>query len=173
MGVKIEDYGKFKASINFLKKEANWNKMVWVALNNVADGIRDDAEKKLYERWKKNTGKAGKSIKTVVDRKGNYTYISLTSDHVAMNFLEYGGKVKKVPAYTEDHGTRLFPYVEKWAGGASEMYGKEDKAMKMAGAIYEEQPFKQGTFHMTRALREGLPDLESEIMKTYHRMKPK
>ena len=90
-----------------------------------------------------------------------------------MNFLEYGGEVKKVPAYTADKGSRLFPYVEKWAGGASEMFGKEDKAMKMAGGIIENQPFKQGTFHMTRALREGLPKLESEIMLTGKRMKPK
>jgi hypothetical protein len=53
------------------------------------------------------------------------------------------------------------------------MFGKEDKAMKMAGAIYDNQPFTEGTFHMQRALREGLPDLESEIMRTAHRMKPK
>ena len=173
MRIKVENYGKFKASINFLKKEKNWNKMVWVAMNNVADKIRDDAEKRVYTKFKRRTGKLGKSIKTIVKRKGNYTYISLTSDHPAMNFLEYGGEVKKVPAYTRDHGTRLIPYVKKWAGGASEMFGNEDKAMKMAGSIYDNQPFTEGTFHMRRALQEGLPDLESEIMKTYYRMKPK
>ena len=172
MRIKVENYGKFKASINFLKQEKNWNEMVWVAMNNVADDIRDDAENKLYQKWKKNTGKAGKSIKTVVGRKGNYTYISLTSDHPGMGLMEYGGPVKEVPAYTRDYGTRLIPYVKKWAGGTAEMFGSEDRAMKMAGAIYDNQPFMEGTFHMKRALREGLPDLESEIMRTYHRMKP-
>ena len=171
MGIKVEDYGKFKASINFLKKEKNWNEMVWVAMNNVADDIRNDAENKLYQKWKKNTGEAGKSIKTVIKRQGNYTYISLSSDHPAMNFLHYGGKVKKVPAYTEDKGSRLFPYVQDWHSAAG--YDKEDRAMKMAGAIYDNQPFTQGAFHMRNALREGLPDLESEIMRSYHRMKPK
>ena len=171
--MQVTDGKKLTRSINFFKKEDNWKQILIQAMSNVAHEVRDDAEKKLYSRWNKNTGKAGKSIKPRIYRRGNYTYISLTSDHPAMNFLEYGGEVKKVPAYTADKGSRLFPYVEKWAGGASEMFGKEDKAMKMAGGIIENQPFKQGTFHMTRALREGLPKLESEIMLTGKRMKPK
>ena len=170
--IRVTGGKKLARTINFFKKRENWNEIVWVAMNNVADEIRDDAEKKLYEKWKKNTGKTGKSIQPSIYRRGNYTYIGLTSDHPAMNFLEYGGEVKKVPAYTRDHGTRLIPYVKKWAGGASEMFGNEDKAMKMAGSIYDNQPFTEGTFHMTRSLREGLPDLESEIMRTAHRMKP-
>ena len=169
--IQVTGGKKLARSINFFKKRKNWNEILWTAMENVADEVRDDAENKLYQKWKKNTGKAGKSIKTVIKRKGNYTYISLSSDHPAMNFLHYGGKVKKVPAYTEDKGSRLFPYVEDWHSAAG--YGKEDRAMKMAGGIIDNQPFTQGAFHMRNALREGLPDLESEIMRTYHRMKPK
>jgi len=170
--IQVTGGKKLARTINFFKKRKNWNEILWTAMENVADEVRDDAENKLYQKWKKNTGKAGKSIQPRIYRRGNYTYISLTSDHPAMNFLEYGGKVKEVPAYTRDHGTRLIPYVKKWSGGSAAMFSNEDRAMKMAGSIYDNQPFTEGTFHMQRALREGLPDLESEIMRTAHRMKP-
>ena len=163
MRIKVENYGKFKASINFLKQEKNWNKMVWVAMNNVADDIRDDAEAKLYEKRKRVTGKTGRSIKTIVGRKGNNTYISLTSDHPGMGLMEYGGEVA-------DDDITGAPY--------SNLDDYADNVFAMTYAIKKNQAdgkgaFREGGFAMQRALREGLPDLESEIMRTYHRMKPK
>tara|TARA_Y100000401_G_scaffold95290_1_gene81951 strand:+ start:258 stop:770 length:513 start_codon:yes stop_codon:yes gene_type:complete len=163
MSIKVTGGKKFTRTINFYKKEKNWVSILDKAAKNVANDIRDDAETKLYNRWKKTTGKTGKSIKPRVYKKGNNVYLSLSSDHPAMNFLEYGGEVKKIPAYTADKNSRLFPYVENWHSAA--MYDKEDKAMKMAGAIHANQPFKQGTFHMTNALREGLPALEGEVIR--------
>ena len=166
MRIKVENYGKFKASINFLKQQKNWNEMVWVAMNNVADDIRDDAEAKLYEKRKRVTGKSGKSIKTVIKRQGNYTYISLTSDHPGMGLMEYGGEVADDVSSALDGA----PY--------SNLEDYTDNVFAMTYAIKKNQAdgkgaFREGGFAMTRALREGLPDLESEIMRTYHRMKPK
>jgi len=177
MQVKLDEggYRKLSNSINFFKKRKNWNEILWTAMENVADEIRDDAEDKLYQKWNKNTGKAGKSIRTVLKREGNYTYISLASDHPAMNYLHYGGEVKNVPAYTEDFGTNLVPG-NKYGGNYTKYWPSlSDKAsqMKMSAAIYDNDPFTEGAFHMENALREGLPDLESEIMRTAHRMKPK
>ena len=162
MRIKVENYGKFKASINFLKQEKNWNEMVWVAMNNVADDIRDDAEAKLYERRKRVTGKSGKSIKTTVARQGNYTYISLTSDHPGMGLMEYGGDI-----VDDDISGAPYSNLEDYADNIFAMtYGIKKNQADGQGA------FKEGGFAMQRALREGLPDLESEIMRTAHRMKP-
>ena len=51
--IRVTGGKKLARTINFFKKRENWNEIVWVAMNNVADEIRDDAEKKLYEKWKK------------------------------------------------------------------------------------------------------------------------
>tara|TARA_R110002096_G_scaffold284939_1_gene478801 strand:+ start:339 stop:857 length:519 start_codon:yes stop_codon:yes gene_type:complete len=172
MQVKIDEgkHRKFNASINFLKKEANWNKMVWVAMNNVADNIRDDAEKKLYSKWKRRTGQAGEDIKSVIKRDGNYTYISLTSKHPAARLMEYGGPspMPSAPSRTHEGNPAIRDYAYIY-----ESTNSSDPFFELARGIYKNQPFKHGTFHMQRALREGLPKLESEIMKTYYRMKPK
>ena len=170
MRIKVENYGKFKASINFLKKEKNWNKMVWVAMNNVADKIRDDAEKRVYTKFKRRTGKLGKSIKTIVKRKGNYTYISLTSDHPAAKIMEYGGysPMPSTPSKTHkgNPGIKEYAYIYPSTNSS-------DPFFELARGIFRNQPFKEATFFMRDALRAGLPKLESEIMKTYYQMKPK
>ena len=95
MSIKVTGGKKFTRTINFFKKRDNWVSILDKAAKNVVNEIRDDAETKLYNRWKKTTGKTGKSITPRVYKKGNNVYLSLSSDHPAMNFLEYGGEVKK------------------------------------------------------------------------------
>ena len=48
--IRVTGGKKLARTINFFKKRENWNEIVWVAMNNVADEISDDAEKKLYEK---------------------------------------------------------------------------------------------------------------------------
>ena len=163
---------KFNASINFLKQEKNWNQMVWVAMHNIADDIREDAVKKLFTKFEEQTGDLRKSIKTIVDRKGNNTYIGLGSEdasgaaHPAAAIMEYGGysPLPSVPSKTHEGSPTIVKYAYHYDHAQSFWW--------LAQNIHRNQPFQEGLFYMRRALNEGLPKLESEIMKTYHKMKP-
>tara|TARA_R100001510_G_scaffold43335_1_gene39776 strand:- start:367 stop:879 length:513 start_codon:yes stop_codon:yes gene_type:complete len=170
MPMQVTEGGKLTRSVNFFKKQSNWNKILRRAMENVAGDIRNDAEIRLYQRWKKTTGKTGKSIQPRIYRRGNITYISLVSNHPAMNFLEYGGELKdgKFPTYSPLLSGRLWEYVREKPG-----WNTETLAARMSSAIYENQPFKRGTFHMKLALRAGLPKLEGEVIRTANRMRPK
>ena len=163
MGLTIKGGKKLARSINFFKKRENWNKILIQAMSNVAHEVRDDAEKKVYQRWKRRTGKLGKSIQPSIYRRGNYTYIGLTSDHPAAKIMEYGG-YSPMPS---SKSKSIVEYGYIYEGG-----GSNDPFFELARGVWQNQPFAEGTFYMKRALREGLPDLESEIMRTAHRMKP-
>ena len=54
--LKVIGATKVTNSINFFKKRENWQDILTTALSNVAQKIRDDAEKKIYQRWKRRTG---------------------------------------------------------------------------------------------------------------------
>jgi hypothetical protein len=157
---------KFASSINFLKQQKNWNQMVWVAMHNVADDIREDAVKKLFTKFEEQTGGLRKSIKASVARRGNNTYIGLGSDHPAAAIMEYGGysPLPSVPSKTHEGSKSIVKYTYHYDHAQSFWW--------LAQNIHRNQPFQEGLFYMRRALNEGLPKLESEIMKTYHRMKP-
>jgi hypothetical protein len=60
--LKVIGATKVTNSINFFKKRENWKEILTQAMSNVAQKIRDNAEKKIYQRWKKRTGKLGQSI---------------------------------------------------------------------------------------------------------------
>ena len=48
---------------------------------------------------------------------------------------------------------------------------KEDANAFLAEAIYEAQPFKEGTFAFTNARRDGIKALEGEVIRVANRMK--
>jgi len=158
MTIRVTGKKQFGRAINFFKKRENWNKIAWVAAENVADSIKDDAKKKLYERRSLVTGDVGESIDTIIARRGNNVYISLGSDHVSAGLLEFGGYVPVD--------------IDKVNSPFSNLEGYADNVFAMTYAIKNNQPFEQGGFFMQRALKEGLPNLESEVMRTAHRMKP-
>ena len=62
----------------------------------------------------------------------------------------------------------IVEYGYKYEGG-----GSNDPFFELARGIWQNQPFAQGTFACRNALLEGMDDINSEIMRTAHRMKPK
>jgi hypothetical protein len=168
MGIRVTGGKKLARTINFFKKRKNWNEIIWVAMENVADDIRDDAESKVYAKFKRRKGKLGKSIKTSIARRGNNTYIGLT-DHPAAKIMEYGGysPMPSSPSRTHKGNPGIIEYAYVYSSTNS-----DDPFFELARGIHKNQPFEQGVFYMQRALREGLPNLESEIMRTAHQMKP-
>ena len=80
-----------------------------------------------------------------------------------MGLMEYGGDVAD-----DDISGAPYSNLDDYADNVFAMtYAIKKNQADGAGA------FREGGFAMERALQEGLGDLESEIMKTYHRMKPK
>ena len=160
----------FSRTLNFWKKQSNWNKILFQAGKNVAEEIKEDGIKRLFTKFDSVTGKLKKSFTSVVTPRGNNVFITVKSTHPAAGIMEYGGYVD-MPAYTEDYGTNLNKYVDKWSGGNAEMYSTKDKAKYMALRIWDTQPFAEGTFAFTNARRKGMKKLESEVMRVGHRMK--
>jgi hypothetical protein len=161
---------KFTRTVNFYKKQSNWNKILMQAGKNVAEDIKQDGIKRLFQKFNNVTGKLKKSFTSVVTRRGNNVFITFKSDHPAAGIMEYGGYVK-MPAYTDDYDTNLNPYVNKWSGGNAEMYSTEDRANYMALKIEHNQPFAEGTFAFTNARRDGIKALEGEVIRVANRMK--
>ena len=91
MKFKLIGSTKVANSINFFKKRENWQDILTTAMIKVAHKIRDDAEKKIYQRWKRRTGKLGKSIEPLIGDKGNKVFFGLQSNHPAAKIIEYGG----------------------------------------------------------------------------------
>ena len=162
--LKVIGATKVTNSINFFKKRENWQDILTTALSNVAQKIRDDAEKKIYQRWKKRTGKLGKSIQPLIGNKNNKAFFGLQSDHPAAKIIEYGG-YSPMPSSKSDS---IVEYGYKYEGG-----GSTAPFFELARGIWQNQPFAQGTFACRNALLEGMDDINSEIMRTAHRMKPK
>jgi hypothetical protein len=164
MKFKIIGATKVTNSINFFKKRENWQDIFTTALSNVANAIRDDAEKKVYQRWKRRTGRLGKSIEPLIGNKGNKVFFGLQSDHPAAKIIEYGG-YSPMPS---SKSKSIVEYGYIYEGGDS-----SDPFFELARGIWQNQPFAQGTFACRNALLEGMDDINSEIMRTAHRMKPK
>jgi len=170
--MKFEIVGATKVtnSINFFKKEDNWNKILTQAMSNVAQKIRDNAEKKIYQRWKKRTGKLGKSIQPLIGNKANKAFFGLQSDHPAANIIEYGGysPMPSAPSRTHEGNPGIIEYAYVYSSTNS-----SDPFFELARGVWQNQPFAEGTFACRNAILEGMDDINSEIMRTGHRMKPK
>ena len=157
---------KFTRTINFYKKQSNWNKILMQAGKNVAEDIKQDGIDRLFQKFNNVTGKLKSSFTSVVTRRGNNVFITFKSNHPAAGIMEYGGYLKKIPAFTDEYNTNLNPY-SKQKGDMS----KEDANAFLAEAIYEADPFKEGTFAFTNARRDGIKALEGEVIRVANRMK--
>tara|TARA_R100001230_G_scaffold7267_1_gene2759 strand:+ start:4 stop:513 length:510 start_codon:yes stop_codon:yes gene_type:complete len=157
---------KFTRTINFYKKQSNWNKILMQAGKNVAEDIKQDGVDRLFTKYNNVTGRLKSSFTSAVTRRGNNVFITFKSNHPAAGIMEYGGYLKKIPAFTDDYNTNLNPY-SKQKGDMS----KEDANAFLAEAIYESQPFKEGTFAFTNARRDGIKALEGEVIRVANRMK--
>ena len=168
--LKIIGATKVTNSINFFKKRENWNEILTQAMSNVAQEIRDNAEKKIYQRWKKRTGKLGKSIQPVIGNKNNKAFFGLQSDHPAAKIIEYGGysPMPSAPSKTHEGNPGIKEYAYIYSSTNS-----SDPFFELARGIFKNQPFAEGTFACRNAILEGMDDINSEIMRTAHRMKPK
>ena len=164
--MKFEIVGATKVanSINFFKKRENWQDILTTAMSKVAHKIRDDAEKKIYQRWKRRTGKLGKSIEPLIGDKGNKVFFGLQSNHPAAKIIEYGG-YSPMPSSKSDSIVKY--------GYVYESTNSSDPFFELARGVWQNQPFAEGTFACRNAILEGMDDINSEIMRTAHRMKPK
>ena len=162
MTVKVTGGKKFTRTINFFKKQSNWLSILDKAAKNVAGAIRDDAEKRVYTKFKKRKGKLGKSIKPRVYKRGNNVYLSLRSDHPAAGIMEYGGPsaMPSAPSKTHEGNPGIVEYAYVYSSTNS-----SDPFFELARGIYKNQPFKECTFFMRNALRAGLPALEGEVIR--------
>jgi len=162
MSIKVTGGKKFTRTINFFKKRDNWVLILDKAAKNVAGAIRDNAEKKVYTKFKRRKGKLGKSIKSRIYKKGNNVYLSLSSDHPAATIMEYGGysPMPSAPSKTHKGNPGIVEYAYVYSSTNS-----DDPFFELALGIFENQPFKEGTFFMRNALREGLPALEGEVIR--------
>ena len=159
MRLSISGGKNFVRSINLYKKQSNWRQIMREGMEEIAEDNRDDAEFNVYQNYDRVKGTVGDSIKAIVYRRGNYAYLGLKSDHPAINFIEYGGYMKKMPAYNnKKSSSNLGPYAKN--------YGFEDTG-KLAGAIKANQPFEFGTFAMTNALTDpyNREQLESAVRR--------
>ena len=156
----------FSRTLNFWKKQSNWNKILMKAGKNVAEDIKEDGIKRLFTKFDSVTGKLKKSFTSVVTRRGNNVFITVKSTHPAAGIMEYGGYVD-MPAYTDDYDTNLSDYSNPGPWGITTY----DSNKYLALAIWDNQPFAQGTFAFTNARRKGMKKLESEVMRVGHRMK--
>ena len=164
MSIKVTGGKKFVRSINLYKKQSNWQKIMREGMEEVADENRDDAEFNVYQNFNRVKGTVGKSIKSIIYRRGNNAYLGLKSDHPAINFIEYGGYMDKLPAYNNKKSPSNL-------GAYAKNYGFKDTA-KLAGAIKANQPFEYGTFALTNALTDpyNREQLESAVRKAAQRM---
>lgn len=158
---KVKGGKKFTRIINIYKKEKNWTTILRTASLELADEIRDNAEKKVYTKFTRRSGKLGKSIKSKVTRRGNNVFISLSSNHPGARIMEKGG-ISEMP-YAKDPETRKKLMTYGYQVGAT--------PFQIAFGIWRNQPFEQATYFMRNALSESLPKLESKIARTALRMK--
>ena len=140
----------FYRSINFYKKEENWQEILEVAANNVADEIRDDAENILYSQVNKVTGSIGESIESSVEVEDGSVTLSIGSNHPAAAMIEYGG-------FVPDDRPGVFTNVDKYAREAGQSIHAFTAAIKANQPFMYEQPF------LRPALIEGKDAIESEI----------
>ena len=150
---------------NFFKKEDNWISILDKAAKNVAGAIRDDAEKKVYTKFKRHKGKLGNSIKPRIYKKGNNVYLSLSSDHPAAKIMEYGGESPMPSSPSRTHkgnpGIVEYAYIYSTVRDIT----SSSPAYELALGIFNNQQFREATFFMRNALREGLPALEGEVIR--------
>ena len=178
MKVEITGDKYFFSTINFFKKQSNWQSIMSRAADNVAQDIEKDAKKKIHESFggakalKKNTGELQKSIKVSVDVFEDVVDIGLSSDHPAAPIIEYGG-YSAFPPWDEDYSStggvdskgKLWKYL--YDADTSVPY-----TFLLAKGIYDNQPFATPRPAMQNALREGLPKLNKEVWAEAKRQKP-
>jgi len=166
MSISISGGKNFVRSINLYKKRSNWQKIMREGMEEVADENRDDAEFNVYQNFNRVKGTVGDSIKSIVYRRGNNAYLGLKSDHPAINFIEYGGYMDKLPAYnSKGKNSNLAAYAGNYG------FKKKDTA-SLAAVIKANQPFEYGTFALTNALTDpyNREQLESAVRKAAQRM---
>lgn len=171
--MKIELRGEkhFFSTINFFKKQQNWQDILVAASNNVAQDILVDAKQKLYQysggrkntKLKKRTGGLENAVKVSVDTFDDIVDISLGSDHPAAAIIEYGG-YSPFPPWGP--GSNVWNYGEK---GDSKI---SPDPWHIAMGIYKNQPFATPRPAMQNALRDGMPKLNKEIWAEAKRQKP-
>ena len=159
MKLSISGGKNFVRSINLYKKQSNWRQIMREGMEEIAEDNRDDAEFNVYQNYDRVKGSVGDSIKAIVYRRSNYAYLGLKSNHPAINFIEYGGYIKKLPAYNNKKSPSNL-------GAYAKNYGFKDTG-KLAGAIKDNQPFEFGTFAMTNALTDpyNREQLESAVRR--------
>jgi hypothetical protein len=157
---------KFTRTVNFYKKQSNWNKILMQAGKNVAEDIKQDGIDRLFQKFDNVTGKLKSSFTSVVTRRGNNVFITFKSNHPAAGIMEYGGYVD-MPAYTDEYNTRLNDYSNPGPWGIT----RYDSNKFLALAIWDNQPFAEGTFAFTNARRDGIKALEGEVIRVANRMK--
>ena len=161
MRLSISGGKNFIRSINLYKKQSNWRQIMREGMEEIAEDNRDDAEFNVYQNYDRVKGSVGDSIKAIVYRRGNYAYLGLKSDHPAINFIEYGGYMKKMPAYnSKGKNSNLAAYAGNYG------YKKKDTG-SLAAVIKANQPFEFGTFAMTNALTDpyNREQLESAVRR--------
>ena len=164
--INFKGQKKFVRTINFYKKQSNWNKILMQAGKNVAEDIKQDGIDRLFQKFDNVTGKLKSSFTSVVTRRGNNVFITFKSDHPAAGIMEYGGYVD-MPAYTDDYDTNLNDYSKPKGKNMS----KSDANKYLALAIEKAQPFAEGSFAFTNARRDGIKALEGEVIRVANRMK--
>ena len=171
MSLKITGLQQVTNSINFWKKEDNWQTIFENALTNVAMMIRDAAEQKVYERWTYVTGSVGKSIEPLIGKYGNKAVFQLVSDHPAAKIIEFGG-YSPMPSVSGGYASRKFNMSNRLKDYALK-YPSVENYWWFAKNVHNNQPFKEGTFACRNALLENMEKINSEIMLEGHRLKRK
>jgi len=159
MKLSISGGKNFVRSINLYKKQSNWRQIMQEGMKEVAQENRDDAEYNVYQHFNRVKGSVGDSIEAIVYRRGNYAYLGLKSDHPAINFIEYGGYIDKLPAYNnKGKKSNLAPYAGNYG------FKKKDTGT-LAAVIKANQPFQFATFALTNAITDtyNRDQLESAV----------
>ena len=169
---KVTGLEQITNSINFWKKEKNWQTIFENALANTAVMIRDAAEQKVYERWNYVTGSVGKSIEPMIGNFGNKAVFQLVSDHPAAKIIEFGGYSPMPSVSGTGFGSRNHNMTERLKDYAIK-YPSVDSYWWFAKNIFKNQPFAEGTFACRDALLENMSKINSQIMLEGNRLKRK
>ena len=143
------DDSEFVRTVNFFKKQDNWEDIFDTAATNVANDILTDAKEKVYLRLNRRTGELAESIDIDVSTLGNYVELTLGSYHPAAAIVEFGG-YSPFPPWGEESGLD-FPVAKK---------------------IFENQPFAEPRPYLRPALENGRGAFESEVIRTARSMSP-
>ena len=148
MKISFDDT-EFVRTINFFKKQDNWEDIFETAANNVANDILNDAKDMVYLRLNRRSGQLGESIDIDVSTSGNYVELTLGSYHPAAAIIEFGG-YSPFPPWGEASGLD-FPVAKK---------------------IFENQPFAEPRPYLRPALENGQGAFEGEVIRVARSKSP-